>query len=58
MRAYVITTGALFGLPTLAHLARMYVETRFAPAPEYWAITALAAAMCGWAACLLRRGRG
>jgi hypothetical protein len=55
MRAYVITTGAVFGLLTLAHLARMFVERRFAAEPEYWAITAIAAALCGWAVYLLRR---
>ena len=55
MRPYVAITGALFGLLTLAHLARMYVERRFAAEPEYWVITAITAALCGWAVYLLRR---
>lgn len=57
MRTYVAVTGALFGLLTIAHLARMSVERRFASEPEYWAITALAAALSGWAVYLLRRAR-
>jgi hypothetical protein len=51
MKAYVITTGTIFGLLTLAHLARMVLETgRFAREPEYWLITSIAAALCVWAA--------
>ena len=57
MKTYVAVTGALFGLLTLAHLARMFVEKRFAAEPEYWVITAITAAMCGWAISLLRRGK-
>jgi hypothetical protein len=50
MKAYVITTGTIFGLLTLAHLARMVLETgRLAREPEYWLITLTAAALCVWA---------
>lgn len=56
MRAYVIVTGALFALLTLAHLVRMYTEKGFA-APEYWVITLLAAALCGWSIYVLRRAK-
>jgi hypothetical protein len=55
MRAYVITTGTVFGLLTLAHLARMFAEDGFAVDPAYWVITAIAAALCGWAVYVLRR---
>jgi hypothetical protein len=57
MRAYVITTGILFGLLTIAHLARMFVEKQFAVDAVYWGITALTAVLCGWAVYVLRRSR-
>lgn len=56
MRAYVITTGVVFGLLTVAHLLRMIVESpRFATDPAYLAITAASAAMCAWAWYVVRR---
>jgi len=48
MKAYVITTGTIFGLLTLAHLARMVLETGKAREPEYWLITSIAAVLCVW----------
>ena len=59
MRAYVVTTGILFGLVTLAHLLRMLYESRaLATDPGYLLITAAAAALCVWACVLvLRRPR-
>ena len=57
MRAYVITTGAVFGLLTLAHLARMFAEAGFSADPVYWAITATTAALCGWSVYVLRRAK-
>lgn len=57
MRAYVITTGAVFGLLTLAHLARMFVEARFVVDIWYWLITATTAALCAWAVYVLRRAK-
>lgn len=51
MKAYVLTTGIIFFLLTLAHLARMVFESgRLAREPEYLVITLLAAALCAWAA--------
>ncbi len=58
MRAYVVTTGILFGLLTLAHLLRMLYESRaLATNPGYLLITAAAAALCVWACVVLRRTR-
>ena len=58
MRAYVVTTGILFGLLTLAHLLRMLYESRaLATDPGYLLITAAAAALCVWACVVLRRTR-
>ncbi|MFL5381753.1 MAG: hypothetical protein ACJ8GN_04490 [Longimicrobiaceae bacterium] len=55
MKAYVITTGAVFGLLTVAHLARMFMEAGFSADPAYWAITTAAAALCAWSVHVLRR---
>jgi protein-S-isoprenylcysteine O-methyltransferase Ste14 len=58
MRAYLISTGALFGLITVAHLWRIVDESpRFATDPWYLLLTAAAAALCLWAWRLLRRSR-
>jgi hypothetical protein len=55
MKAYVMTTGALFGLLTLAHLLRMITESRrLATDPWYVLITVVTAALCLWAWRLLR----
>ncbi len=54
MKAYVMTTGALFGLITLAHLWRMVAEDRhLATNPLYILLTILAAALGIWALRLL-----
>jgi uncharacterized membrane protein len=55
MKAYVLTTGALFGLITIAHVWRMVEEPPLATAPWYILITAAAAALGLWAVLLLRR---
>jgi hypothetical protein len=50
MKAYVVTTGCLFGLLTLAHIWRMIAEEGgLATNPWYVATTAGAAAMAVWA---------
>ena len=55
MRAYVITTGAVFGLITLAHLLRIIEEgPHLAKDPWYVLITIAAAALCVWAWRVLR----
>jgi hypothetical protein len=55
MKAYVITTGAVFGLLTLAHIWRAIVERRVATEPWWVLITLIAAALCVWAIWLLWR---
>ena len=58
MRAYVLTTGTIFGLLAVAHLARMIGENHdLAQVPWYIAITLLAAALSAWAFVVLRRSR-
>lgn len=59
MRAYVVTTGILFGVLTLTHLLRMLYESQaLATDPGYLLITAASAALCVWACVLmLRRAR-
>lgn len=55
MKAYVMTTGALFGLLTLAHLLRIIMESRsLATDPWYVLVTVVTAALCLWAWRLLR----
>lgn len=50
MKAYVITTGSLFGLLVAVHLWRAVEEgPQLATRPEYVVVTVLAAAMCIWA---------
>jgi hypothetical protein len=55
MKAYVMTTGTVFGLLALAHLLRIFVEGRhLATNPLYILITLAAAGLCVWAWRLLR----
>ena len=50
MRAYLITTGTLFGLLTLVHVWRAIAETSsLATDPWYVIITILSAALSIWA---------
>jgi hypothetical protein len=56
MKAYVITTGAVFGLLALLHVLRIVGEdVRLLTDPLYMAITAAAAALCAWSWMVLRR---
>jgi len=58
MKAYVITTGVIFGLLTVAHLLRIVGENaQLATDPLYMGITAASAAMCIWAFYVVRRAR-
>jgi hypothetical protein len=58
MKAYVVTTGTVFGLLALAHVLRMIGEdARLATDPFYVAVTALSAALCVWSWYVLRRAR-
>ena len=55
MKSYIITTGALFALVTIAHLLRIVAEwPRFATDPFYILLTVTAAALSLWAWRLLR----
>ena len=56
VRAYLLTTGILFGLLTIVHIWRVVAESAsLARDPWYMLITALAAAFCVWALALFRR---
>jgi hypothetical protein len=58
MKAYVMTTGAVFGLLTLAHIWRVIEEgPHLGTDPSYVLITVAAAALCLWACRLLWRAR-
>jgi predicted type IV restriction endonuclease len=55
MRAYVMTTGVLFGLITLAHVWRVVEERRgLATDPWFILLTVAAAALSLWAWRLIR----
>lgn len=50
MKAYVITTGSVFGLITLAHLARVFAEgAERATDPMFAILTIVAAGLAFWA---------
>ncbi|MDQ2937553.1 MAG: hypothetical protein M3R67_08590 [Acidobacteriota bacterium] len=50
MKAYVMTTGVIFGLLTLVHILRIIVEgLHLATDPLYVLITVAAAGLCLWA---------
>jgi hypothetical protein len=49
MRAYVMTTGVVFGLLTLAHLWSMIEERQLVTEPWYVLITVAAGVLCLWA---------
>jgi hypothetical protein len=56
MKTYVVTTGVLFALLTLAHLWRMIQEGHgLATDPWYVGITVATAALSLWAWRVLRR---
>jgi len=56
MKAYIITTGMVFGLLTLAHIWRVIEEgSHLATEPWFVFITVAAAALCLWAGRLLWR---
>ena len=56
MKAYLITSGAVFALLTVAHIWRVFGEQRsLATQPDFVLITLFAAALSIWAFSLLRR---
>ena len=54
MRAYVITTGALFGLLTIAHVVKIILERRLIPDPVFIIFTLISAVLTIWAWRVLR----
>ena len=54
MKAYVITTGSIFGLIVVAHVWRILEEGSHVVNPPYIALTALSAALCVWSCRVLR----
>jgi len=56
MKAYIITSGAIFGLITITHLLRMIMEGRHvATDPIYILLTILSAGLTIWAWRVLAR---
>lgn len=56
MKAYVITSGGIFGLIAVAHVWRVFDEgPRLATEPWYVLITLAAAGLCFWAWRVFRR---
>ena len=56
MRAYLVVTGIIFALVTIAHIVRVAMEsTRFVTEPDFVILTILAASLSVWAVVLLRR---
>ena len=55
MKAYVMTTGTVFGLITLAHLIRIILEgPHLARDPIFILLTLVAVGLCLWAWRVLR----
>ena len=54
MKAYVITTGAIFGLITIAHLVKLVMERRLVPDPVFIIFTLISAGLTIWAWRVLR----
>ena len=55
MKAYVITTGVIFALITIAHIARLATESHVLREPIFLLLTILAAALSIWSWVVLRR---
>jgi hypothetical protein len=54
MKTYLLTTGTVFGLLTLAHIWRMIVEPGIRTNPWHLLTTVLGAALAVWAWRLVR----
>ncbi|HEY3582531.1 MAG TPA: hypothetical protein VGK82_18390 [Pyrinomonadaceae bacterium] len=55
MKAYIITSGAIFALITIAHIVHIAMETHVLREPFFLILTLLAAALSIWAFVVLRR---
>jgi hypothetical protein len=49
MRAFLVTTGIIFSLLVIVHLARIRVEPEVARDPWFWGTTLISAALSVWA---------
>jgi len=49
MKAFLIVTGVVFGLITIAHIARISAEPQMAREPWFWLLTIVAAGLSDWA---------
>ena len=55
MKAYLITTGLVFGLITVAHVWRVFAEgSHLATDPVFVVLTLVSAGLCIWAFRLLK----
>jgi hypothetical protein len=55
MRLYIITTGVIFALITVAHIARIASESHVLKEPFFLLLTLLSAALTIWSLVVLRR---
>ncbi len=56
MKSYVLTTGIVFGLLALAHIARIFVDSAQVLAEPVFLLTTVASAvLCVWAIVLLKQ---
>jgi hypothetical protein len=55
MRLYTITTGVIFALITVAHIARMAAESHVFKEPIFLLLTLFSAALTVWSLIILRR---
>ena len=55
MKAFLATTGTVFGLLVIVHLVRIRVEPNMARDPWFWIITVIAGALSVWAWRLFRQ---
>jgi hypothetical protein len=58
MKTYIVTTGLLFCLITVAHIARIVAERHLARDPWYLLLTIAAAVLAIWAWRLVRASAG
>ena len=54
MRAYILTSGTIFGLIVLAHVLRVFAEPHVVREPAWVLLTLAAAGLCAWAFRVLR----
>lgn len=59
MKAYLVSTGVVFGVITLLHIWRMFLESdTLLRDPWFWLTTVTAASFAVWAFRLLRAAGG